>query len=245
MIAFTLFGGLPIYAFSLFIGAGIISGLAWSAGWVKEKQVSTVLDAGLVGLAGGLLGARIVYVIVNWFYFRQHLAEALQIGLGGLSWVGGAMGGLVGVLVYARLRGHSSGELLDALLPMATTVTIAAWLASWLEGAAYGPAVTAFWALPSRDEWGNVVPRLPVQLLGALLTLVLLWIVDTFQARWKGANLTGRAAGVWLAGFALLMAGLSILRADRAPVWGGMRLETWGAAGLVVVATLTILKIKN
>jgi phosphatidylglycerol:prolipoprotein diacylglycerol transferase len=203
-----------------------------------------VLDAGLAALGGGLLGGRVAYVAMSWPYFRQHLAEAPQIGLGGLSWVGAAMGGLLGLLVYARLRRQSPAELLDGLLPLATTVSIAAWLASWVEGGAYGPAVTAFWALPSRDEWGNLASRLPVQLLGALLTLVLLGLVDAIQARGKGANLPGRAAGLWMAGFALLMAGLSTLRADPAPVWAGVRLETWGAACLLVMTTLPILKLK-
>ena len=230
-----------VYVFSLLLGLGAGLGLAWAAGRAKPRQVSGVLDAGFAGLLGALLGGRLVYVAVHWAYFAAHLGEIPQVQLGGLAWPGAMLGGGLALLLVARLTQVPFGRLLEALIPLATVLAVCIWLACWLEGIAYGPAVDAWWALPARDEWGVLTRRFPVQLLGAALTLGLAWLVDRPSGRARGGLLQGldhflpgHTALLWVVGFSLILLALTLLRADPAPTWLGLRLDAWAALALLI-----------
>lgn len=222
-----------MYALSLLIGVGAGLGLAW-VGWkMAIESVYLHLDAGLWVLAGSLVGARAGYVALNWGYFRQHLHEIWQVYLGGLAWPGAFAGGLLGVALFARVAHQPPGALADAILPLATSVTLFAWLGCWLDGCAYGQASQAWWALPGRDEWGTMAPRLPLQLVLALLSLASLWFVEQNRAHFAKA---GQAAAVWLGAIAAQLLLAAFLRADPAPAWQGIRLDAWGASVFILLA---------
>jgi len=243
VIAFTLPGGLSVYTFPLLLGIGAALGLTWSAWRVQEKKMRSVLDAGLSGLAGGILGARLAYVVVNWLYFRQHIGEIPQLPLGGLSWPGAALGALLALLIFASLSHQPLIELMEALLPLAAAVTVMVWLACWLDGIAYGNTATAWWALPARDEWGVLALRAPLQFLGAALALGLLWLADAVtpdSRRRPPKPVTVQPGALWAAGFSGMMLVLSILRTDPAPAWAGLRLDAWASLFLFVSSLLAL-----
>jgi phosphatidylglycerol---prolipoprotein diacylglyceryl transferase len=238
--AFYLPGGIPVYGFSILLGLGIGIGLAWVT-WVSpRKQARHHLTAALWVLLGGLLGGRVVFVALNWPYFQSHAGETALVFLGGLAWPGALAGGWLALVIYAWASHLPLGHLADAMLPLVTALAVSAWLGCWLDGCAYGPAATAWWALPSRDEWGAVARRIPTQLLGALLTLVIVGLLD-----WSRKRLyrTGQAAALALLGLSIVLFGLSFLRADPAPQWNGLRLEAWAAIGYIGIAILTFITI--
>ncbi len=239
MIAFTLPGGLPIYSFPLLLGIGASLGLAWVASRARLRLAQSHLDAGLVVLFASLVGSRLAFTAAHWPYFLSHPLEIVLLPLGGLAWPGAVLGALVGLLTYATLKRQSPQKLADALLPLATALAVSAWLACWLDGVAYGPALSARWLVPARDEWGALAPRLPVQFLGALLTLGLFWLLELRQPREPSPGLL---AGRWFLGFSLIMLALSLLRADPAPVWLSLRLETWAAVAFLLVAGFALWK---
>jgi phosphatidylglycerol:prolipoprotein diacylglycerol transferase len=236
---FTLPGGFTVYAFPILLGLGSALGLAWTASRVRAKDGRGIIDAGLVALAGGLLGGRVSYVVVHWYYFNARLGEIPQIQLGGLSWAGAALGGVLSLLAFAALTHRPAGEHLDALLPLATVVAVSAWLGGWLDGVAYGGGSQG---VPARDEWGTLASRFPVQLLGAMLTLGLLALLDWRQPRKSGP---GVMALQWGLGFSMLMFGLSLLRADPAPNWLGFRLDAWAAIFLLTACMLGFVVYKD
>lgn len=190
-----------------------------------RKLTARYVDAGLVALVGALIGSRLGFALTNWEYYRLHIGEIFEVWLGGLSASGALLGALSGILFLRAVQSFYLGPLADGLLPLLGTLSIAAWLGCWSDGSAYGYPSTAWYALPSSDEWGVVAPRVPVQLLGALLTLGLFAGLE--QARgWL--RRPGSAASLGLVGWALITGGLSLLRADPARTWEGVRLETWG-----------------
>jgi prolipoprotein diacylglyceryltransferase len=240
VIAFTLPGGLPIYSFPLLLGIGASLGLAWVATRARLRLAQSQLDAGLVVLFAALVGSRLAFVAAHWPYFRSHPLEIVLLPLGGLAWPGAVLGALVGLLIYAALKRQPPLKLADALLPLATALAVSAWLACWLDGVAYGPVLSLRWLVPARDEWGAIAPRLPVQFLGAILTLGLYWLLELRQPREPSPGLLAMR---WFLGFSLLMLVLSLLRADPAPAWLGLRLETWAALAFLLIAGLALWKI--
>jgi prolipoprotein diacylglyceryltransferase len=227
----------PMQLFSILLGLGAIAGLLLVSWRAPKKEPVRYLDAGLVVMFGALFGGRAVTVAVNWGYYQTHISEIYRVWLGGLSGVGALVGGILAVLIVARLGNFQTGNLADTLLPLAGTLTIAAWMGCWMDRCGYGLPSNAWWALPGRDEWGTLAPRVPIQLIGALLTLGLFWLLERASKRLPHS---GIAASVGLLGVAVELFSLSFFRADPMPVWLGLRLEAWGALGLGLLAILVL-----
>lgn len=230
----------PMPNFSLLLGIGALAGLVLVAWRVPKKLTARYVDAGLGLLLGALIGSRLGYAITNWGYFSQHPGEIFQVWLGGLSGPGALLGGLLGIAFLRLLQWFYLGPLVDGMLPLLGTLAIAAWLGCWVDGSAYGAQSTAWYALPARDEWGVLSARLPVQLLGALLTLGLFTGLEQARGLLRQPGLAGSLG--WL-GTALILFGLSFLRSDPAQVWHGLRLEAWWALVVALIALAGLLAV--
>jgi phosphatidylglycerol:prolipoprotein diacylglycerol transferase len=224
---------------SLLLGLATSFGLIWVAWRSPSKQALFYVDAGIIVLLGGFLGGRAAYIAVNWVYYRAHPLEVFQVWSGGFSASGALIGIIVALTCFALFTRHSLGKLADSLLPLAALLSTAAWVACWIEGSAYGPVSDAWWALPTRDEWGRMLPRLPIQLIGLLLTLSLYWAIDRFESRLS--TIPGLSALLAWLGLTLELLVLSYFRVDPVPVWRGLRLDTWGALALVLLAIISLI----
>ncbi len=96
------------FAFA-FIAAGAVMGrrlreLGRPADWAYE--------AILAGLVGGIVGARIYFIVENYDEVKGDLLGNLFSG-SGLVWYGGAIGGAIGVSLWAWRRGMLDVGLLD------------------------------------------------------------------------------------------------------------------------------------
>lgn len=224
----TLPGSIPVYAFSLLIGAAASIGLGRM---LRSPDAPFSLAwTGWLALAAALAGARLGAFVI------QPEAPLFQFPLGGLSWAGALAGGLAGGLLAARLSGRPALETADRLIPLAAALTAAAWLGCWLEGCAYGPVSDAVYALPAPDEWGNLASRLPLQAAGALLAAGTYFAAEILSGRSR----PGVASAAWLMLTGIQFWWLHGLRADPAPTWAGLRPDLW-AAGAVTALGLIFL----
>ena len=267
MIAFYLPGGVPVYAFSLILGMATTFGLAWVAVRAAltgdSSRALRQINAGLWAGFGALVAGRLTFVVLQWSYFQDHVAQAMQVFRGGLSWPGALAGGLLALSLYARITAqprntshpHTAfrrfNTLADDLLPLAGTLAVGVWLGCWLDGTAYGPLASGFTpplnvlGLPARDEWGQISIRIPVQLAGALVTLALLWILDRYRKARRSKYKPGAAASLGLLGFGLEMFLLSTLRSDPGLFWAGLRADAWAALAFLLAGGIWRLAIQR
>jgi len=236
VIAFHLPGGIPIYTFSLFLSLGTFVGLIWAIWQSSKLEATCVLESGIWTLLGALVGGRLFFVFFNWSYYKDHLIQTLQVYLGGLSWSGALIGGLIALALYARVAHQLFPDLADALIPLLACLSLSVWLSCWVDGCAYGVSTSTIIGVPSPDEWGEVEYRYPIQLIGALFTLGLFWSSE--RAARRGNFKPGTLTCLGLLNLALITFGLSLLRADPAPMWRGLRLDAWASlvfAGLGLI----------
>lgn len=247
-------------AFALWVGFGSALGLWRVARSAPQRQAAAWVNTGLFVLFISLVGARLFYISLNWDYFAGHLGEVPQIWQGGLAWPGAVTGAWLAMLylaVVSRSSGRHGGQnqpapghgaqvnvtlswLGDRLYPLLPPIAITAWLGCWQVGAAYGaqlPAGTPL-AIPSLDETGMYNPHWPLQPAAALFLIISFAILE---ARVKPLRPVGRLSG--LATFILLvhLFAASLLRADPAPIWNGLRLDAWWAMALTMLFLLYIL----
>jgi len=223
--------------FSLLLGVGALTGLLL-AGWrAPKKEAIRYVDAAACALLISLVGSRAMAVALNWGYYAAHPREIFQVWLGGLSGIGALGGVMIAVIIIAKWWKLPMGVLADTLLPLVGALTITSWLGCWVGTCAYGLPSNAWWAVPARDEWGLLAARVPVQLVGALSTLVLIWLMD-----WAGrrVQLAGLAAGIGMFSISAIIFSLSYWRVDPMPIWQGLRYEAWGAIVLMILSAVIV-----
>ena len=80
---------------------------------------------------------------------------------------------------------------------------------------------------------------MPLQLIGAILTVASFWSIERFRQRKKNLS-PGLVASLGFGLLCLILLGTSILRADPYPVYAGLRLETWAAIALLIISILSV-----
>ncbi len=230
-------------------------GLWRVANSAPQRQAGAWVNAGLFVLCAALVGARLFYVLLNWGYFSGHPLEAVMIWLGGLTWPGAVAGAGV-ALIFLGFRLRSSPDRLpphtarlplgwfgDRLYPLLPPLAITAWIGTWQTGVAYGAALppSNFWAIPTMDQSGAVSLRFPLQPLAALTLLAFYWLLE---ARFKPLRPAGRLSGLAITGQLLHLLAASLLRADPAPYWNGLRMDAWMAI-FSLIFFFTIVLVNN
>lgn len=234
-IAFTLPGDIPIYSSALLLGTGATLGLIRAARAAPYEQQATLAGAGLWALFGALAGGRLGYAVFQWPYFQTQPGQIAAVSEGGLSWAGAIAGGALALWLAAGRRGVLFAILGDTLMPVVVGVTAAGWLGCWLDGCAYGATTEGWWGVAAVDEWGILARRWPVQVAGALLAILMLWLLEANKTRMR---YPGQAATLGMATLGIQFFSLTYLRADPMPVRYGLRVDAWAALALVWLGLL-------
>jgi phosphatidylglycerol:prolipoprotein diacylglycerol transferase len=99
-----------------FLAAGAVVGVR-----LRElgKPTDWAYEIVFAALIGGLVGSRLDYILQNYSKVRHDLLGSLFSG-SGLVWFGGALGGAIGVLLWARRRDWLNATMLDTVsVPLA------------------------------------------------------------------------------------------------------------------------------
>jgi len=128
-IAFTIFG-YDIRWYGIMISIGIIAGIMLSIYSCSKKGVDNdiLLNAVLLALPIGIIGARMYYVIFNWDYYSGDILRMLNIRQGGLAIHGGIIFGILTAFFYFKSKKESFVKYLDAAAP---SVVLAQAIGRW------------------------------------------------------------------------------------------------------------------
>jgi phosphatidylglycerol---prolipoprotein diacylglyceryl transferase len=111
-------GPITLQTFGIMFAAGFVAAGLLVAKRLKEldKPVDWAYEMIFAALVGGVIGARIDFLIQNYDELSDDLLGNILSG-SGLVWFGGAIGGAVGVLLWARWRRMLNLTLLDVCAP--------------------------------------------------------------------------------------------------------------------------------
>lgn len=218
----------PVRLFPFLIGAGASLGLWRVLQQVPRWQASRWLNSALFTLLGILIGSRLYFVFLHWTYYSQRPLEIAEIWLGGLAWPGAVLGGMLVIAIISLSWRHAFARVADCLSPLAAPLSICAWLGCWASGVAYGPLAPrgVIWGIPTPDESGVFTPRLPLQLLAAVTLLAFFLWLDRNPRALRG---DGQRGALTFLALAVNLLVFSLLRVDPAPIWLGLRPDTWAA----------------
>ncbi|TFH37842.1 MAG: hypothetical protein E4G99_01400 [Anaerolineales bacterium] len=245
VVSFARSQGGALIGYPSLFSLGVVLGLVWigvtesaDSQEPRSGRDSQRLDrtnAAISTLIGGLVMARLVFVGLHIPYYREHLLEIIALWQGGLSAVGGLLGGVLGAIVFARRHLSQIWEVLDDLALPSLIVTINTWIGCWLDGVAYGKPVPMTWGwLMNSDPFGVQIARWPTQMLGALLALLAFLALMRFSR-----NLPrGVPAGLSFTAVTLTLLIVGFFRADLSMLLFGQRLDILAPAALTIVGLM-------
>ena len=241
-VAFALFG-IPVrwYGLILVAVAAVAIWLAQREGRRRGIDSQIVSDAAIwVGVAA-LAGGRVLYVIQNELgSLAEHPTHILMVWMGGLSFYGGLIGGLLALVLFARRRGISVFAAFDIAAPAAAIGQAIGHFGCLIGGDSFGIATDLPWAVIYRNPNAMAplgVPLHPTQAYEAILLGML--FVGLWVGRERLSQLgDGTVAGVYLLGLAVIRFGLFYLRDEPAVLFG---LKTAQLIGLGIAALAIVL----
>lgn len=112
-------GSLKLYTYGLFLALGFITAI-----WFTKRNArfygidhQTVSDLFFTVLVSAIIGARLLYVIINPDDFRHNILDIFKIWNGGLVFFGGFIAATLAAVVFCRIRGLEVWKTADVLAP--------------------------------------------------------------------------------------------------------------------------------
>lgn len=180
-------GPIPLRSYGVMMILGFLLGLYRAVRVSKSRGIdsSSVIDVSLYSLLAGIVGARLVFILLNWQSFHRSFGEMFSIWEGGLSFHGGILFAVGVIYFYTRVKEIPFLALADLLAPSLALAYAVARIGCFLNGCCYGT--------PTGLPWGvsfSVVDdahRHPTQLY-AFLAGLLIFVALTRVEKWRKPN---------------------------------------------------------
>ncbi|MCL5098390.1 MAG: prolipoprotein diacylglyceryl transferase [Candidatus Omnitrophica bacterium] len=214
-IAFQ-FGSFTITWYGILVASGFLAGL-WNA---SRRAVSVgiaaeqVLDLGPWLVIGGILGARILYVLSYWkdYFSHQPFWEMFMVQHGGLVYYGGLIGAVLAGSIYVRHKRLPYWKTTDLLAPSIALGHAFGRVGCLMNGCCYGRPTTLPWAIhfPLDHETAGVGVH-PTEIYSALANLGL-YVVLAWLFRRKKYD--GWIFALYLVAYSVLRGWIEMYRGD-------------------------------
>jgi phosphatidylglycerol:prolipoprotein diacylglycerol transferase len=218
---------------------GFLLAIAFLAGlWVASRQAkrsgldaNRVTDMAVWVLIGGLVGAKLLLVAVDWAYFGRNPRELLSIFQSGGVFYGGLIGGILVAGWYARRYRLPGWRTADVLAPGVILGQAIGRLGCFSAGCCWGKATQVPWAVTYTDVYAARAVGTPMDmavhpsqlyesLAAFLIFFFLLWLAPRRRFH-------GQVTLAYVALYSLVRFGLEFFRGDPdRGAWLGRALST-------------------
>lgn len=226
-------GGISFAYYGLIIGIGMIAGLLVAQSDAKRRgqNPDLYLDFALYGIIFSILGARLYYVVFQWGYYKDHLAEILNLRKGGLAIYGGVIAAVITLVIFTKKRRVSFYSMADsACIGLVTGQMIGRW-GNFINCEAFGGYTDSLFAMRIKRSIVNE-NMISQDLLNHLITengVSYIQVHPTFlyESMWnlglllfmlwyrKRKTFTGEMLWIYLAGYGIGRAWIEGLRTDQ------------------------------
>lgn len=234
---------LPYYGLMILIGAVVAVALGYLLIRHHKKDVDVFIVLVASGLFGGLVGAKLLYVLISWKEIDfSNPAEVLQSGF---VFYGGILGALAILLLinrFTRIEVFSYVQICIACVPIAHGF---GRIGCHLVGCCYGKEYHGWGAKVYTDSFVaglNGREVFPIQITEAAALFILGIILLIYV--WRSEN-PKHTLSIYLVAYSILRFGLEYLRGDTVErkIYGPFSTSQWISILLVAgVALFYILK---
>jgi len=198
----------------------------------REKvPANTILDLSLVALITGIIGARILFVLLNLDYYSRHPFESIMFWQGGLVYYGGIILGVLCAVLFLKVRRLDIWRVVDICAPSLAIGQAVGRIGCFLNGCCFGRPVS--WgikfppgSMASYEQFSQgliksvneySLPVHPTQLYSSFNALIIFLILVMVRRKKK---FNGELFWLYLLLYAVTRFGIEFLRGDdRGPIF--------------------------
>ncbi len=258
-ILFSL-GPITIYWYGFFMVLSMILGIITAITIAKYYQVSKdqIIDLSFYLIIGGLIGARIYEIFLEFPYYWQYPLEIVKVWHGGLAIHGAIIGGILALWLFIKKnKGYDFWKLCAIVVPaLALGQAIGRW-GNYFNQELFGRPTNLPWSIPisliNRNNdfisFEYFHPTFLYESLGSLLIFgVLIFCHYLIIKRGKGDAQTKKTNHfqatvlIYIILYSVLRFLTEFIRIDKTPMWGNIR---WPQiiSLLLIILSLIILSI--
>jgi phosphatidylglycerol:prolipoprotein diacylglycerol transferase len=242
------FGGFQIRSYGVIVALSFIIALWMSTREAERKGLDPKLvqDFAIYGLIGGIIGARLYFVLFSApRHFFNNPWEIFAVWSGGIGIIGPLLGGFLVAVWFCHRKGISLLRFGDTLAPGIALGQTVGQLACLLNGDSYGRPTDLPWAITYTDPHSLAplnIPLHPIEIyeMGAyFLVFLLVW-----KTR-RNYRANGLAFLTYLAGYGVARFAVEFFRGDPAVfAWGIPAAQVFGAA-MALTAVVGFFLLRN
>ena len=214
-------GPLTFYSYGLFVAVGFLLASFFIVQDARRVGIpeNSMLDCLLAVLVGGLIGGRILFVLINREIYLADPLKILMLYEGGLAFQGALFGGLVSGIAVAKIRKMPVLRSCDVIAPYIALGQAIGRIGCFLNGCCYGKIIESGIGVTFP---GDDFMRIPVQLYSSAALFILFIALVLFRRVKSVPSGSIFAAYLFLCGIYRIL--IEFLRNDNPAVFFGMTL---------------------
>ncbi len=247
-VAFQL-GPITIYWYGIIMALAIICALLLALHIAKMRNIKSdeILDAAIWAIVGGLVGARVYEIFLEWAFYSTHPADILKLWNGGLAIHGALIGGLIALFIFVRKKEYTIWNLSAVMLPGVALGQAIGRLGNWFNQELFGKPTSLPWGIPI-DTFHRPVGFEtfeffhPTFLYESILLLILTFLL--YRLAIKKSVSAHIIMCAYLIGYGLIRFILEFIKIDSTPLFLGLRWPQVFSLLMILLGLGIIFKVK-
>ncbi len=229
------FGCLRIYSYGVMVTIGFLIAVYFASRDAARNGIEPdkIFDIGLYALVAGLIGARLLHVLLDFGYYSAHPFEIILINRGGLAFHGGLAAGICAAWLVIRYHRMPLWNTADIVIPFVALGQAIGRIGCLLNGCCYGAPTYLFFGirLPGHLQFLH-----PTQLYLSLYLFVTFLILKKIerQKQWQGKTFFS-----YLLLYAFGRFVIDFFRGDLKPLLSGLTASQLISAAIFIGALIS------
>lgn len=165
-------GPIKIYAYGTMLAIAFLIGIYKTAFDAEKEGIKKnhIFDLGFYCVLSGIIGARLLYIVVNYKFFLENPIEIILFHHGGLVYYGGLIGAFIVSYVYVKKHNLPTWQTADLIAPYLALGIGITRIGCFLNGCCFGKKTGLF-----------VHPTQLYELAYCLLLFILLLVLKKYK----------------------------------------------------------------
>jgi len=245
-------GDWPVYSYGVLLALAYLAGLQLAVMRARRAGLDSarIMDLGIYLIIAALVGAKLMLVVVDFSYFRDHPRELLSLARVGGVFYGGLIFALLAGLFLVRRYKLPVWSAADMYAPGVALGHIIGRLGCLLAGCCYGRPTDLPWGITFTSPVAAAsagtplgIPLHPTQIYDAGAELLILIFLLVFERR--GRPYPGRTWWLYMLLYAVARFIVEIFRADDRGIILGFSTSQFVSLVMAPIAIVMLLRLKR
>ena len=245
-------GNWPVYSYGVLLALAYLAGLQLAVMRARRAGLDSarIMDLGIYLIIAALVGAKLMLVVVDFSYFRDHPRELLSLVRVGGVFYGGLIFALLAGLWLVRRYKLPVWSAADMYAPGVALGHIIGRLGCLLAGCCYGRPTDLPWGITFTSPVAAAsagtplgIPLHPTQIYDAGAELLILIVLLVLERR--GRSYPGRTWWLYMLLYAVARFIVEIFRADDRGIIAGVSTSQFVSLVIAPIAIVMLLRLKR